>query len=348
MSNVVEKVKAKIDNVLHKDDTTTHNTAGTHHHQHHNTTDQYAVGGTSASTNAGPHSSNVANKLDPRVDSDRDNSHNLGAANYGPGGATNPNTTGGAHGGAYTQGTHAGTGNGYNTSTNAGPHSSNIANKLDPRVDSDRDNSHNLGAANYGPGGATNPNTTGGVHGGAYTHGTTGVGNGNGYNTSTNAGPHSSNIANKLDPRVDSDRDNSHNLGAANYGPGGATNPNTTGGVHGGAYTHGTTGVGNGNGYNTSTNAGPHSSNVLNSLDPRVDSDNDGSRNFGLAKTGEGATYNASTGPATGTAGPHGSNLLNKLDPRVDSDASNNNIHGGVGAHTTAHTHHHNNPNTTF
>jgi hypothetical protein len=286
MSNVVEKVKAKIDNVLHKDDTTTHNTAGTHHH--HNTTTQHPVSGTSA----------------------------------------------------------APVGSGYG-STNAGPHSSNVANKLDPRVDSDRDNSHNLGAANYGPGGATNPNTTGGVHGGAYTQGTNA---GNNYNsTSTNAGPHSSNIANKLDPRVDSDRDNSHNLGAANYGPGGATNPNTTGGVNGGAYGHQTTGgaLGGNNGYG-STNNGPHNSNVLNSLDPRVDSDNDGSRNAGLAKTGAGATYNASTGPATGTAGPHGSNLLNKLDPRVDSDASNNNIHGGVGAHTTAHGHHHNNPNTTF
>src|SRR5690606_18954192 len=83
---------------------------------------------TQGSTNAGPHSSNVANKLDPRVDSDRDNR--------------------GAHG------THG--------STNAGPHSSNAANKLDPRVDSDRDG-RGIG------------NTTGGISSGPH-HGTGALG----------------------------------------------------------------------------------------------------------------------------------------------------------------------------
>jgi hypothetical protein len=289
MSNVVEKVKAKIDNVLHKDETPSHNVAGTHQaHHNHNHNHNGTTGNYPATTTAAPLSSNTG-------------------AGYG--------------------------------STNAGPHNSNIANKLDPRVDSDRDGSHNLGAASYGPGGATNPNTTTG-----YGTQSSAVGAGAGYG-STNAGPHNSNMANKLDPRVDSDRDGSQNLGAASYGPGGAVNSNTN--------TFGTqqAGVGNGYGAGAQTTAGPHSSNLANKLDPRVDSDLDGSRNAGMAKTGPGAAYNASTGPASATAGHHGSNLLNKLDPRVDSDASNNNVHGGIAAHDTAHTHHthphHNNNNPT-
>ncbi|XP_014557026.1 hypothetical protein COCVIDRAFT_15618 [Bipolaris victoriae FI3] len=56
------------------------------------------------------------------------------------------------------------------TSTNYGPHDSNIGNKLDPRFDSDTD------------------------------HRGTATG-------STNAGPHSTNVGNKLDPRFDSDQD---------------------------------------------------------------------------------------------------------------------------------------------
>ncbi|KAF1932559.1 uncharacterized protein M421DRAFT_21144, partial [Didymella exigua CBS 183.55] len=92
------------------------------------------------STNYGSHSTNTANKLDPRFDSDLD---------------------------------HRGTATG---STNVGHHSSNVANKLDPRIDSDADH-------------RVNPNKY----------------------RSTDHGPHSTNIANKLEPRIDSDanyRDN--------------------------------------------------------------------------------------------------------------------------------------------
>jgi hypothetical protein len=60
-----------------------------------------AATGTTSTT--GPHNSNIANKLDPRVDSDADN-------------RARHEAIGGAH----------------------GPHSSNLANKADPRVDSDR------------------------------------------------------------------------------------------------------------------------------------------------------------------------------------------------------------------
>jgi hypothetical protein len=61
----------------------------------------------STSTNYGSHSTNTANKLDPRFDSDMD---------------------------------HRGTATG---STNYGSHSNNVANKLDPRFDSDVDHRAN-------------------------------------------------------------------------------------------------------------------------------------------------------------------------------------------------------------
>jgi hypothetical protein len=61
------------------------------------------LGSNEGSANHGPHSTNIANKLDPRVDSDTD---------------------------------HRGTDQG---STNHGSHSTNVDNKLDPCVDSDLD-----------------------------------------------------------------------------------------------------------------------------------------------------------------------------------------------------------------
>ena len=91
-----------------------------------------ALGGHSSSTTSGPHSSNLENKMDPRVDSDRDGSRNLGAAN----------TTGGYGSGA------------------TGPHSSNLENRVDPRVDSDR----NLGTAGTTSGYGSGPTGTGTDH----------------------------------------------------------------------------------------------------------------------------------------------------------------------------------------
>jgi hypothetical protein len=236
MSSVVEKVKAKVEQVLHKDSTHTtgSHTTGTHTTGTH-TTGTHTTG---HSTNAGPHDSNIANKADPRVDSDRDGSRNAGAANYGPG-ATHSGPTG--------------TYGGHGHSTNAGPHDSNLLNKADPRVDSDRDGSRNAGAANYGPG-ATHSGTHTGTHAGTHTAGG-GITSGTGT-TATNNGPHNSNLLNKADPRVDSDHDGSRNFGAASHGAHSGTGP-----------AHGT--------------AGPHSSNLANKLDPRVDSDLDGSKTVG-------------------------------------------------------------------
>jgi len=312
MSGVVEKIKDKVEQVLHKDNHNAHaagthttgaHTTGTHTTGTH-TTGAHAAGTHGHSTNTGPHGSNLANKVDPRVDSDRDGSGNMGAANYGPGG--------------HTTGTGFGTGAGtHSTNTTAGPHDSNIANKVDPRVDSDRDGSRNMGAANYGPGGHAT-----GTHAGITGTGTHSGMAGSGTNT---AGPHNSDLLNKVDPRVDSDRDGSRNLAAANYGPGGQATGTHTGTT--GTYT-----------------AGPHDSNLLNKADPRVDSDRDGSRNLGAANYGPGGQatgthtgmtgsgqsgLHSGTGPAPSTAGPHSSNLANKLDPRVDSDLDGSRRVGG-------------------
>jgi len=156
----------------------------------------------SSNTTAGPHSSNLANKVDPRVDSDLSSANHIGAS----GGAFDGNHAA-PHGttSGYTSGSHAGnnlTGNtgthgGISHSTNAGPHNSNMANSMDPRVDSDLSGSGNRHGA-----------STGGILGASGSHAT--AGSGTAQNT---AGPHNSDMLNKVDPRVDSDRDNSKTYG---------------------------------------------------------------------------------------------------------------------------------------
>jgi len=230
MSNIVHKVKDALTG--HKEHDTTTGTSNT------TTNPNYYSSG---STNAGPHDSSLGNKLDPRIDSDRDGSYTVGTGNTGTGtyGSTGMTGTG-----------MTGTGNTYSqTSGGHGPHSSGLANRVDPRVDS------TTGTANTGSTGIM---------------GSTGMGTtGAGYNHSSTAGPHSSNVANKVDPRVDSDRDGSYTMGAGNTGTYGSTTTGTGMGMGG---THG---------HNHKTTAGPHKSDMANKLDPRVDSDLDGSRTVG-------------------------------------------------------------------
>jgi len=184
-------------------------------------------------------------------------------------------------------------------SSNVGPHSSATANKLDPRVDSDADNRNNPGSRVGGYGDAqttsgysaghssttTGHHATGG-HSGA--HGTSGLGTTTTGTGSTNVGPHSSNVANKLDPRVDSDADHRNNP-ASNVG---GTTATTTGhhghhGHHGGtAPTHHAVTTGGGAvGGATHSNYGAttgttaqhgHNSALLNKVDPRVKNDSQG------------------------------------------------------------------------
>lgn len=258
MSGIVNKVKE----VLHHDKTTTgHSTTHTTGTTHSGTAEGVA----------GPHSSRVANAADPRVDSDLDGSRHTGTTgtthSTGVTGGTTGHTT---HSTGMTGGTTGTTGTGYTgtgtTSTNAGPHSSNLANKLDPRVDSDMDGSRNMGASTHT--GVGNTNTVGGgTHAGnnmGTSTGTTG-----GISSSTNAGPHNSNLANKADPRVDSDLDGRGNRHGA-----------ATGGILGTSGSHAT--PGSGTAQNT---AGPHNSDTMNKLDPRVDADLDGSKTIGGNRT---------------------------------------------------------------
>merc|ERR1711959_424104 len=103
MSGTIDKIKAKVENVLHKDST--------------------------HSDPTGPHDSHAGNKADPRVDSDR------------VGGAGNHGTAGGlSSGNTHSHGTTGSGLTGSNTygSDPTGPHDSRLANKADPRVDSDR------------------------------------------------------------------------------------------------------------------------------------------------------------------------------------------------------------------
>merc|ERR1711939_942115 len=98
---------------------------------------------------------------------------------------------------------------------------------------------------------------------------------------------------NSADPRVDSDRDGSRNMGAAsNTGYGSSTT-----GTHGGIGSTGTHG----------THGGVGSTGV-------------GSTGVGHSTHGTGVSATPGSGNTNKTAGPHNSDMLNKLDPRVDSD----------------------------
>ena len=242
---------------------------------------------TSATTTSGPHSSNLANKADPRVDSD--NSQIAGgtgltggnvSSGYGASGVPQSSTTGanlgsGQTGSSLTDRSYP-IGSGPTSSTTAGPHSSNLANKADPRVDSDLDGS---GAGHTGGTAAIGTTTTARSFPLGIPSTTGGTSTNTGYGGSTTSGPHSSNVANKADPRVDSDN-------------------SRLGGSGGGS---GLTGTSTETGYGGSTTSGPHSSNVANKADPRVDSDS--SRIGGAGLTGSSAGTGYGNTSSTGAYG---------------------------------------------
>jgi hypothetical protein len=331
MAGTIEKIKQKVEDVLHKNDGTTttntsHRGAGYGNNAGNGVTGNTGYGSSAnndpRSDNYGPHSSNLANKVDPLVDSDRDGNRHGGLSNNGPGATyAQPGFNSqdqhehhrhnqhnhGTGVGAGVVGSGMGAGDGNNVrSDNYGPHSSNLANKLDPRVDSDRDGSNNF---------AGNNNSGFASSGAGYNN------NNNAAGYSSNNGPHSSNVANKFDPRVDSDGSNNYSGNNSGFASSGAGYNNNNSGLTG---HHNQQGFQAGAGNPQSTNAGPHSSNLANKLDPRVDSDADGARNAGMAQYGPGSDRTSNTGPASHTQGPHGSNLVNKLDPMVDSSSNYN------------------------
>ncbi|OCT52021.1 hypothetical protein CLCR_09108 [Cladophialophora carrionii] len=192
----------------------------------------------------------MMNKADPRVDSNYDHRANPHSAVPGQGSTTSSTTT-------------------------AGPHSSNMMNKVDPRVDSDFDHraNPNSNVPGYGSGtsgyGTAGHGTAGHGTSGYSTagHGTTGHGtSGYGTTSTTTSGPHNSNIANKADPRVDSDRDHrndptSHVGGYGTQGTSGTMSTGAGSGVPG----HGT------GAFTESKRV--HDSTLLNKLDPGTKTD---------------------------------------------------------------------------
>ncbi|KAI9743943.1 MAG: hypothetical protein M1818_002677 [Claussenomyces sp. TS43310] len=305
MSGIINKMPSQVKDAItgehHTTSTTTGTTTGTTAGTHTaGTAEQLNVG----KGVAGPHNSRVANAADPRVDSDLDGSRHVGThgttgttGTYGTAGTTgttgthattgSSGLTGGLTGAHHSPGTGTtgtgytgtsgstgyGSGAGLTSTTGSGPlHSNNFANKLDPRVDSDFDGSRNAGLTQI----HGNTAGTAGVHGsGVHSSHTTTTGtypttgSTGGISSSTNAGPHNSSLANKADPRVDSDLDGRGNRHGA-----------STGGFLGSSGSHAT--PGSGTAQNT---AGPHNSDTANKLDPRVDSDLDGSKTVGGNKT---------------------------------------------------------------
>lgn len=267
----------------------------------------------------GPHSSRVANAADPRVDSDRDHRarQNLGST------GEYSNT------GAYTsgEGTYSGnqpldtTGAGYDPTTTRreglrseglrgeniqsgvpegtfGPHSTRAANVADPRVDSDLDNSRNMGLRS----GAEDTLTTGNTYGTGARSRTQGETLGtSGYGTTTTG-------------REDVlGGENIGTSGREQFGSSGRdtfgtydTSQNTSGlGSQGlGSQGLGTQGLGTqGTEFDTRrtgpapNTAGPHKSDMMNKMDPRIDSDLDGSKTLGAEKTFSRSTQRSPSSP---------------------------------------------------
>lgn len=115
------------------------------------------------------------------------------------------------------------------------------------------------------------PKAVGGALGGSHHHSGT-----------TTSGPHSSGFENKLDPRVDSDRDGSRNLGASSggYGSGntGSGYGSGTTGTTGSGYGSGTTGSGYGHDNSSTSTTTGKKPGLLDRLNPMKDTDGDGKK----------------------------------------------------------------------
>ncbi len=246
------------------------------------------------STTAGPHSSNLANKADPRVDSDLDGSRATRQTGYGSGTGASPSS---AHQGSLGRDAAIGAG----TGAAIGGASS--------------------GVSGYGP---ENWEYKHGRHGHQYEGDPCGPGETAGAGPHFVSGPHTTDTANRLDPHVAggvggtqtaTGHHGQHGHRAEEAGlAGGATGAGL--GAYEGSRDHAGTatgrstepGLGSSNaGTVDSTTgpapktAGPHKSDMLNKLDPRVDSDR--SKQQGSSGT-TGSGLGSST---TGTSDPYSS-----------------------------------------
>lgn len=255
--------------------------AAHHHHDRHQGTDatdsgrSFPLGGHStttsgsefpsgsagktSSTPVGPHSSSLANKADPRVDSDLDRSATVGNTGYNSGTGT---TTRSAHQGSLEQGRGLGDAAGATGATGAG---SSVA-------------GYGLESSKHGHEG----------HGHTYEgdpceRGETAV-----PGPHFTVGPHATDTANRLDPHVAS------SLGK----PSATIHPDSGSGVE-----------------STTTHSGDHHD--------RNAALAGGAGAAGISAFGSSRDTSDSVADSkTDSTGPHKSSLLNKLDPRVDSDLS--------------------------
>ena len=287
------------------------------------TTGHGTTGGLGHSDPTGPHDSHLSNKADPRVDSDRYGTagNTTGAGGYGTGqyGETHGTTGSGLTGHSTTHNTTGSGLTGHNTTGHG--------------------TTGGLGGHS-----TTGHSTTGGL--GSDTFGTSSHGVVAGSTRSDPSGPHDSKLANKLDPRVDSDQYGSagNTATAGGYGTGQYGQHNTTGGgLTGHSTTHGTTGSGLTGHSNTHGTTGSGLTGNGSGLTGHSNTHTTGSGLTGT--TGQSTTHGTtgglghSTGGYSDPSGPHDSHLGNKADPRVDSDrygaAGNTTGTGGYG--TTGH-----------
>ena len=118
------------------------------------------------------------------------------------------------------------------------------------------------------------PRAVGGALGGSSTGHTGSHSTTSGYGSS-GAGPHSSSLENKVDPRVDSDGSRGYGSGATGTGSGYGSSHTGTGTGYGSSNT------GNGTGYGTpNTTATGKKPGLMDKLNPMKDTDGDGKKGF--------------------------------------------------------------------
>ncbi|KAF9885515.1 hypothetical protein FE257_012842 [Aspergillus nanangensis] len=235
MTNLINKVKEAI--------------KPSHHGDHSSSSHASTTYDSPQSSNHGPHDSNIINKTDPRVDSDRDHltsttsttGHNSTMTGHDNTMAGHDNTMTGHHNTttvpSSTMTGHETIPHSSTTTTHASPKENNstfgdfgnFSNDINSRT---ANRSHDNTSSEFGQGrfdGDVHKASIGGygvIEGVSGSKGPTttkrfemaqqtgSAGPGSSYNSRTTAGPHDSNLANKMDPRVDSDLDGSMTVGS--------------------------------------------------------------------------------------------------------------------------------------
>ncbi|KAF1838532.1 hypothetical protein BDW02DRAFT_594566 [Decorospora gaudefroyi] len=312
MSGMMDKVKAKVDQTMHKDKSH-HDTTGTHNTHHEPNTAAMTTG----ETGTGYHNSGVSTGLGTSGTHGDHNPELTGQ--HGSTGAGSLTSGYNNHSGHHNSGVNTGLGT---SGTHGDHHGTTTTGYTDP-------SRHHTSGVNTGLGtsgthgehlgsSTTGYNTHSGHHnsgvntglGTSGTHGghTTGLGHGTHGSTGYNdpSGPHSSSAMNTADPRVESSHYGSGptsgvgGVGAGQYGAThGATHGagglgSSTGGYQSG-HTVGSSGYGGTSsgltGHSHNDPSGPHSSHMANQADPRIG---------GMGNTGTGA-YGNSSGPIGST-----------------------------------------------